>query len=77
MFWVPQISGTGASFLGGIEMSFLWYRSTSLLGIEILHSVVRHRDRLLPGINPCLFFWALTSCKNEIKEDRDTEKKIE
>ena len=25
-----------------------------LFGIEILHSVVHHLDRLLPGINPCV-----------------------
>ena len=33
-----------------------WYRDL-LFGIEILHSVVQHLDRLLPGINPCVFLW--------------------
>ena len=47
--------------------------SRSLFGIEILHSVVHHLDRPLPGINLCVLFWASTPCK----EDLDTEKKIE
>ena len=47
-------SSMGASFFG-VEMSFLWYRGglsllfgieISCFGIEILHSVVRHLDRL-------------------------------
>ena len=46
-------------------------------GIEILHSVVPHLDRLLPGINLSMFFGASTSCNLEVKEDLDTEKKIE
>ena len=32
--------------------SSFWYRDL-FFGIEILHSVVQHLDRLLPGINPC------------------------
>ena len=48
-------------------MSFLWYRGglsllfgieMSFFGIEILHSVVQHLDRLLPKMNPCVPFWA-------------------
>ena len=74
----------GASFFG-IEMSFLWYRDgLSLLfgieisfGIEILHSVVQHLDRLLPGINLSLLFWASTSLQIGVKEDVDTKNKIE
>ena len=46
-------------------------------GIEILHCVAQHLDRLLPGINLCVLFWASTSCKLEVREDLDTEKKIE
>ena len=64
----------GASFFG-IEMSFLWYRGglslwyrDLFLGIEILHSVVHHLDRLLPGMNPCMLFWASISCKLEVKK---------
>ena len=53
-----------------------WYRDL-FFGIEILHSVVQHLDRLLPGINQCVPFWASTSCKMEVKEDLDTKKKIE
>ena len=51
--------------------------SRSLFGIEILHSVLQYLDRLLPGIKVCVLFWASTSCKLEVKEDLDTEKKIE
>ena len=54
--------------LVGIEISFF--------GIEILHSAVQHRDRLLPGITLCVLFWASTSCMFEVKEDLNTEKKI-
>ena len=55
-----------------------WYRDF-FFGIEILHSVVQHLDRLLPGINLCVLFWALTltSCKLKVKDDLDTEKKTE
>ena len=54
----------------------VWYRDL-LFGIEILHSVVQHLDRLPPGINLCALFWASTSCKLEVIEDVDTEKKTE
>ena len=49
----------------------------SLFGNEILPSVVQHLDRLLPGINLYVLFWASTSCTLKVKEDVDTEKKIE
>ena len=52
-----------------------WYRDL-FFGIEIRHSVVQHLDRLLPGLNLCVLFWASTSCELEVKEDLDTEKKI-
>ena len=48
-----------------------WYRDL-FFGIEILHSVVP-----FPGMNLSLLFRALTSCKEEVKEDLETEKKIE
>ena len=64
---------SGLSLLFGIEISFLVSRS--LFGIEILHSVVQHLDALLPRINQCVLFRASTSCKMEVKEDLDTEKK--
>ena len=51
--------------------------SRSLFGIEILHSVVQHLDSLLPRINQCVLFRASTSCKMEVKEDLDTEKKTQ
>ena len=51
--------------------------SRSLFCTEILHSVVQHIDRPLPGINLSVPFWASTSYKLEVKEDLDTEKKIE
>ena len=63
-------SHKGASCFG-IKISILWYgggRSLffgieiSFFGIAILHSVVQHQDRRLPGINPCVFFGASTSC---------------
>ena len=44
-----------------------WYRDL-FFGIEILHSVVQHLDRLLPGINLRVLFWALTSCRLESKK---------
>ena len=53
-----------------------WYRDL-LFGIEILYSVVQHLYRPLPGINLSVLFWASTSCKVEVKDDLDTEKKIE
>ena len=53
-----------------------WYRDL-FLGIEILQCVVQHLDRLLPGINLCVLFWASTSYKLEVREDLDTQKKIE
>ena len=46
-------------------------------GIEILYSVVQHLYRPLLGINLSVLFCASTSCKLEVKEDLDTEKKIE
>ena len=58
----------GPSLLFGIEISFF--------GIEILHSVVQHLDRLLPGINPCVSFGASTSCSGD-RENLDTKKNIE
>ena len=69
------LNSTGASFFG-IEMSFLWYRGgLSLLfgveiffGMEILHSVVQHLDRFLPGINLCVLFGASKSCQFEVKK---------
>ena len=76
---------SGASFFG-IEMSFLWYRGgrsllfgieISFFGIEILYSVVQHLYRPLLGINLCVLLWASTSCKVEVNEDLDAEKKIE
>ena len=42
--------------------------SRSFFGIEILHSLVQHLDRLLPGINLYVLFWASTSCKLEVKK---------
>ena len=61
------------------QVSFLVSRS--LCGIELLCSAVQHLHRLLLGIkliiNPCMHFWASTSCKLEVKKDLDTEKKIE
>ena len=68
----------------GIEMSFLWYRGgrSLLFGIEISFlvsrfciSVVQHLYRPLLGINLSVLLWASTSCKVEVKEDLDTEKK--
>ena len=65
----------GASFFG-IEFfsvvsrwpkSPFWYRDL-FLDIEILHSVGQHLDRLLPGINLCLLFWASISFKLESKK---------
>ena len=56
--------------------SAFWYRDL-FFGIEILHSVVQHLDRPLLGINLYVPFWASTSCKLEVKEDLDAEKKIE
>ena len=53
-----------------------WYRDL-FFGIEILYSVVQHLYRPLLGINLSVLFWASTSCKVEVKEDLDTEKKIE
>ena len=50
-----------------------WYRDL-FFGIEILHSADQHLDRLLPGINPCMLFWASTF---EVKNNLDTEKEIE
>ena len=70
----------------GIEMSFFvvsrWPKSPFryrdlFFAIEILHCVAQHLDCLLPGINLCVLFWASTSCKLEVREDLDTEKKIE
>ena len=52
-----------------------WYQDL-FFGLKILHSVVQHLDRLLPGINQC-FFWTSTSCKLEVQDDVDTEKKIQ
>ena len=46
-----------------------WYRDL-FFGIEILHSVVQHLDRLLPGINLCVLFWASTCCKLEVQKSR-------
>ena len=53
-----------------------WYRDL-FFGIEILYSVVQHLYRPLLGINLSVLLWASTSCKVEVKEDLDTEKKIE
>ena len=53
-----------------------WYQDL-FFGIEILYSVVQHLYRPLLGINLSVLFWASTSCKVEVKEDLDTEKKIE
>ena len=53
-----------------------WYRDL-FFGIEILYSVVQHLYRPLPGINLSVLFWASTSCKADVKDDLDTEKKIE
>ena len=53
-----------------------WYRDL-FFGIEILYSVVQHLYRPLLGINLSVLFWASTSCKVEVKEDLDTEKKTE
>ena len=41
----------------------------------LLFSLYRSSSSVL--INPCVLFWASTSCKLELKEDLDTEKKIE
>ena len=35
-----------------------WYQDL-FFGIEILHSVVQHLDRLLPGINLCVLLLGL------------------
>ena len=53
-----------------------WYRDL-FFGIEILHSVVQHLDCLLTGIILCMLVGASASRKLEVKEDLDTEKKIE
>ena len=69
----------GEAFLTPVEgqrCPNFWYRDL-FFGIEILHSVVQHLDRPLPGINLSVLFWASTSCKVEVKEDLDIEKKIE
>ena len=62
-----MVSGGLGLFLG-IKIFF---------GIEILHSVVRHRDRLLHGKNLCMFFWASISRNLEVKEDLNIKQKIE
>ena len=59
----------GLSLLFGIEISFLVSR--------LCNFVAQHLDRLLPGINLYVLFGASTSCKLEVREDLDTEKKIE
>ena len=76
----------GGSFFGIEMFFFFWYRGGLSLffgiklfffGIEILYSVVQHLYRPLLGIKLSVLFWASTSCKVEVKEDLDTEKKIE
>ena len=72
-------------FVFGIEISFFvvsrwpkspfWYRDF-VLGIEILRSVVQRRDRLLPGMNPCVLLGFDILCIGGQK-DLNTEKKIE
>ena len=61
-----QIASCGSVFFEYGDVFFVVSRwpkspllaSKSLFGIEILHSVVRHLDRLLPGINLCVLIWA-------------------
>ena len=53
-----------------------WYRDLFSGIKKILHSAFQLLDRPLPGINLSVLFWASTSCKLEVKEDLDTEKKI-
>ena len=65
-----------ARFRSRWPKSPFWHRDL-FFGIEILHSAVQHLDRLLPGINLCVLSWASTSGKLVVKEDLDTEKKIE
>ena len=50
-----------------------WYRDL-FLGIEILHSVVQHRDRPLSGMTPCVFL-GLDILYIGGQKDLDTEKK--
>ena len=58
----------GLSLLFGIEISFLVSRCCTLLfGIEIVFFLG----------STCVVFGASTSCTLEVKEDLDTEKKIE
>ena len=71
LFWYRAVFFTVSRW----PKSPFWYRDL-FFGIEILHSVVQHLDRLLARINQCLLFWASTSCRLEVKEDLDTEKKI-
>ena len=53
-----------------------WYRDL-FFGIEILHSVVQHLDRLLPGINRMRAFLGLDILQIGGQKNLDTEKKIE
>ena len=72
IFLGASFFGVAMSFLwyrGGLSLFFFWYRDL-LFGIEILHSVVQHLDRPLPGISPSVLLWALTSCKMEVKKFR-------
>ena len=55
------------------EVSVLISRDL-FFGIEILHSVVRHWDRLLPGINPCVFL-GLDILYIGGQKDLDTERR--
>ena len=58
-------------------MSFWTPPRFLILGIVILHSVVQHIEHLLPGINLCVLFGPRHLVNLEVKEDLDTEKKIE
>ena len=51
-----------------------WYRD--IFGIEILYCVVQHRDRLLPGMNPCVLL-GLNILYIGGQKDLETDKKIQ